>query len=61
VFEEFPGWEEDISGIRSFGDLPQNTRRYLRAVEEIAGIPLEIVSIGPGREETILIRHPFSG
>jgi adenylosuccinate synthase len=61
VFEEFSGWEEDISGVRSFDDLPHNTKRYLRALEELAGIPLEIVSVGPGRDETILIRHPFSG
>ncbi|MHC1744279.1 MAG: adenylosuccinate synthase [Syntrophobacteraceae bacterium] len=60
VCEEFPGWEEDISGVRRFDDLPQNTKRYLKAIEEIAGIPLEIVSVGPGREETILLRHPFA-
>lgn len=61
VCEEFPGWEEDLSGVRRFGDLPANTRRYLRAVEEIASVPLGIVSVGPGREETILMRHPFEG
>jgi len=59
IYEEFPGWEEDISSIRRFSDLPENTRRYLKAVEEIAGIPLSIVSVGPGREETIVLEHPF--
>lgn len=61
VYEELPGWEEDLSGVRRFEDLPEATRRYLRAVEELAGIPLEIVSVGPGRNETIVVRHPFSG
>jgi len=61
VCEEFPGWEEDITGVRRYDDLPQNTKRYLKAVEEIAGIPIEIVSVGPGREETIVVRHPFLG
>ncbi len=59
VCEEFPGWEEDIRQVRRFDDLPENTKRYLKAVEEISGVPLEIVSVGPGRDETILIRHPF--
>lgn len=59
IYEEFPGWEEDIRGIRNFSDLPENTRRYLKAIEDIAGIPLSIVSIGPGRDETILLKHPF--
>jgi adenylosuccinate synthase len=61
VCEDFPGWEEDITGVRRYDDLPQNTKRYLKAVEEIAGIPIEIVSVGPGRDETIVVRHPFMG
>jgi adenylosuccinate synthase len=60
IFEEFPGWEEDIRSIRRFDDLPVTTRRYLAAIEEIAGIPLDIISVGPGRDETIVRRHPFS-
>lgn len=59
IYEELAGWEEDISGVRRFEDLPDNTRRYLKAVEEIAGIPLSIVSVGPGREQTIVLQHPF--
>lgn len=59
VFEELPGWEEDIRKVRRFADLPRNTRNYLQAVEELAGIPLAVVSVGPGRDETIILRHPF--
>ncbi|MGV8074959.1 MAG: adenylosuccinate synthase [Syntrophobacteraceae bacterium] len=59
VCEEFPGWEEDLRGIRNFSDLPQNTKKYLKAMEEIAGIPLDMVSVGPGRDETIILNNPF--
>jgi adenylosuccinate synthase len=61
VFEEFPGWDEEIGKVRKWGDLPQNTKKYLKAIEEISGIPVEIISVGPGREETIVLRSPFSG
>lgn len=59
VFEEFPGWEEDIRQVRRWADLPRNTRDYLLALEELTGVPLAIVSVGPGREETIILQHPF--
>jgi adenylosuccinate synthase len=59
VYEEFPGWEEDIRDVRRFDDLPANTKRYLRAIEELSGTPLSIVSVGPGRDETIVVKHPF--
>ena len=59
ISEEFPGWEEDLRGIHRFSDLPENARRYLKAIEEMAGIPLSVVSVGPGREETIILRNPF--
>ncbi len=57
--EEFPGWDEDIRAVRRFADFPPNTQKYLRAVEELAGIPLAIVSVGPARDETIILRNPF--
>lgn len=59
IYEQLPGWEQDIRGIRRFSDLPENTRRYLKRIEELAGIPLFIVSVGPGRDETIVLRDPF--
>ena len=59
VFEEFPGWDEDIRGVRRFADFPPTAQRYLRAVEELAGIPLAVVSVGPARDETIILKNPF--
>jgi adenylosuccinate synthase len=59
VYETAPGWQEDISGIRSFEDLPRNTKDYLHRVETLAGTPVQIVSVGPGRDETIVVDNPF--
>lgn len=59
-FEELPGWSEDITGARRMEDLPENARRYLARVEELAGTPIIAVSIGASREEIIQFRNPFS-
>jgi len=56
-----PGWSEDITGARKFSDLPSKTQSYLRNIEELAEIPLSVVSVGPGREQTIMLRDPFEG
>ncbi len=58
-FEEFPGWNENLSTVQRFDDLPANTRKYLAAVEEMAGVPIAMISVGPRRTETIILRHPF--
>ena len=55
VYETFSGWKTDISGIRSYGDLPENARKYLERMAEITGIALGIVSVGPSREQTIVL------
>jgi adenylosuccinate synthase len=60
VFEELAGWNEDIRGARRLEDLPDNCRNYLKRVEELAGVPIQIVSVGPDREETILLQNPFA-
>jgi adenylosuccinate synthase len=59
VYEEFAGWQESIIGIKTWGALPQNARRYLKRIEEVCGAPLDIISTGPDRQEIILLRHPF--
>lgn len=59
VYETLPGWSEDISGIRSINELPENAIAYIKRIETIVGVPAAIVSVGPGREETIVIRNPF--
>jgi adenylosuccinate synthase len=59
VYRELPGWQEDISGARRLEDLPSQTRNYLDAIVEGTSVPLSIVSVGPGREETIVLHDPF--
>jgi len=54
-YETFPGWNTDISGIRSYEELPENARKYLERMAEITGIALGIVSVGPSREQTIVL------
>ena len=60
VYDVLPGWEEDISVIRKFKDLPENAKRYLDRIETLTETPIDIVSVGPGREETIIINNPFN-
>ena len=60
IFETVPGWQEDISGIRNYNDLPETTKSYLKRIEELAGTPINIISVGPGREETIVLNNPFT-
>ncbi len=59
VYEELPGWKESTVGVTSHGALPLNARRYLARIEELAGVPIEVISTGPDREQTIVLRHPF--
>jgi adenylosuccinate synthase len=59
VYEILPGWPEDISDIRKIEDLPENARHYLNRIEELTETPIDIISVGPGREETIIINNPF--
>ncbi|WP_238009212.1 adenylosuccinate synthase [Dactylosporangium sp. AC04546] len=56
IYEELPGWWEDISQAREFGDLPVNAQRYIERIEELAGTRVSIVGVGPGRDENV-IRH----
>jgi len=59
VYEEYPGWNEDITSARSMAELPENARRYIERVEELSGAPVVLVSVGPRRDETIVLRNPF--
>ena len=59
VYELHPGWSEDISGVRRYDDLPANARSYIERVEVLAGVPVELLSIGPGRDATISRNEPF--
>jgi adenylosuccinate synthase len=59
VFVEMPGWRESTVGARSTDALPEAARRYLRKIEELCETPIDIISTGPDRDETIVLRHPF--
>jgi len=60
VYEELPGWRSDITGAQSFEELPENARRYVRRLEELAGCQIVMVSVGPRRDQTIVLRNPFA-
>ena len=53
MYEELDGWDEDISGARAYADLPPAAQRYVRRVEEIAGVPVTWISVGPEREQLV--------
>lgn len=59
VYEEHPGWSEPTHGIVDFARLPATARKYLARMEELAGVPIDIVSTGPDRTQTIVLRHPY--
>ncbi|OKY76293.1 MAG: adenylosuccinate synthase [Desulfobulbaceae bacterium DB1] len=59
VYEEIPGWDDDISGVRSVDDLPRKTRDYVKRIEDLTGTPVMLLSVGPDRAETLLLQNPF--
>lgn len=59
VYEEMPGWSETTVGVRSWDGLPLNARRFLERLSQLAGVPIDMVSTGPDRDDTILLRNPF--
>ncbi|MFU8814118.1 MAG: adenylosuccinate synthase [Pseudomonadales bacterium] len=59
VYEDIPGWHDSTLGIRRFDDLPANAQTYLRRLEEAVGVSIDIISTGPDREETIVLKDPF--
>jgi len=61
VYEDVPGWGESTLGARTLGELPQAARDYINKIEEVVGAPIDIISTGPDRVETIVLRHPFGG
>jgi adenylosuccinate synthase len=59
VYEELPGWKESTVGIKKYDALPKAARAYLQRIEALAGVPIDLISTGPERDETIVQRHPF--
>ncbi|MBM7606707.1 adenylosuccinate synthase [Metabacillus crassostreae] len=60
VYEELPGWEEDITSVRNLNELPENARHYIERISQLTGIPLSIFSVGPDRSQTNVIRSVYS-
>jgi adenylosuccinate synthase len=59
VYEELPGWKESTVGLTRFGQLPGAAQDYLRRIEQICAVPIDLISTGPERAQTIVLRHPF--
>jgi adenylosuccinate synthase len=59
IYEDLPGWTESTVGVKSLDELPENARAYIRYIESAIEVPVDIISTGPDREETIILRHPF--
>ena len=59
IYEEWPGWKDSTVGVKAFDELPANAQKYLRRLEALVGAPIALISTGPDREETIVLRHPF--
>jgi adenylosuccinate synthase len=59
IYEEMAGWTESTVGVKHYQELPKAAQAYLKRMEEICGVPVDIISTGPDREETIVLRHPF--
>jgi adenylosuccinate synthase len=59
VYETLPGWSENTFGLNRWEDLPKNAQAYLKRLEDLCDVPVDIVSTGPERDETIVLRHPF--
>jgi adenylosuccinate synthase len=59
VYETMPGWSESTFGVQSLDGLPQAARNYIKRLEEVTEVPIDIVSTGPDRVQTIVLRHPY--
>ena len=60
IYEECAGWSESTLGVKTFDALPKNAQAYMKRLETLVGAPVAIISTGPDREETIVLRHPFA-
>src|SRR5258707_1728927 len=61
MYEEMPGWQESTVGVKQHDKLPKAARDYLARIEALCGVPIDMISTGPDRDETIVLRHPFDG
>jgi len=61
IYEEMPGWSEDVSGVRNINDLPKEALQYVRRIEQLIGAPIDMISVGPERDQAIVTRDIFGG
>jgi len=54
-----PGWSESTNDAKTYDELPANAKAYLKRIEELTKTPIDIISTGPDRDETIILKHPF--
>ena len=59
IYEEMDGWSEITSGMTDYEQLPKNAKEYLRRIEELCDVKIDLISTGPGRGDTIVLRPPF--
>jgi adenylosuccinate synthase len=59
VYEDMPGWSEETYGVTVYDDLPQAAKNYIKRLEELTGVSVDIISTGPDRADTMVLRHPF--
>ena len=59
IYEEFDGWDGSTEGLKNYDELPANAKKYIRAIEDMVSVPVDIVSTGPDREQTIIRKNPF--
>ena len=60
VYEELDGWHEDITKVEKFEDLPENAKKYIARIEELIGVNVDLVSVGPNRTQTIIRKNIFA-
>lgn len=60
IYEELPGWQESTFGLTRYEELPRNAKTYLQRLEEVVQTPVDIISTGPDRDQTIILRHPYA-
>ena len=60
IYEIMPGWSDSTVGVQDYDALPQTARDYLKRIEELTGVPIDIISTGPDRADTMVLNHPFA-
>ena len=59
IYETLPGWSDSTVGVTEYDKLPETARRYLERIEEVTGVPIDMISTSPDRDHTIMMRHPY--